>query len=845
MRLNTEKTAARLAMLLASASLTVAVPGRAAPADPVPATTGVAHPALWPAAHSPRGFTDAKTEAFVTRLMARMTVEEKVGQLVQGDTGSVKPEDLRRYPLGSILSGGDSPPLGSPDRARAPAWAATADAFRAVAVEARPGHVPIPTMYGVDVIHGNSNVVGATLFPHNIALGATRDLPLVEKIAAATAQETAAAGIDWAFGPTIATVRDVRWGRSYESYSEDPTLTAGFATAMIEGLQGAPRQWPALAHGHVAASAKHFLGDGGTGGKDPGNTLSSAADLIRIAAPAYAAAVDAGTMTVMASYSSWQGVKMHGNHSLLTDVLKTRMGFQGFVVGDSNAQGQLPGCTNEHCPQAINAGVDMIMAANSWKPFYENTLADVRAGRIDMARLDDAVRRILRVKVRLGLFDGAFPVEGQNALLGSADHRALARQAVRESLVLLKNEAGTLPIRGTAHVLVAGDGADSIAKQSGGWSLSWQGTGNSNADFPNGQSIGAGIAQTLQAMGGSAEIRPDGHYASKPDVAVVVFGENPYAEFQGDIPTLEYQPGEHDDLALLKRLKASGIPVVALFLSGRPLWVNPEINAADAFVAAWLPGTEGGGVADVLIGDAAGKPRSDFRGKLGFSWPKTAAQFSLHREEPGYDPQFAFGYGLRYADRVTVPHLSEISGISDDVVNLTDYFTHGKIHAPWHIALADGGGTTRLEAVPSGSSPNGVVHVEAVDAGGVQEAGRRIVWNGRGSGSIAVTGAPVDLSRQANGDMLLMLSYRRGGAAPTGPVLLSLGETGRGVDLAPAIAAAGGGGTIKVRLSCLRDHGADITHVASPFRLTTASPLTLTVTTMTLSSGPEGAICPN
>lgn len=828
------------ALRLALAAATALLPAAAIAADP----PGTAHPALWPAAHSPKGFTDAATERMIDGLLATMSVEEKVGQLVQGDTASITPEDLRRYPLGSVLAGGDSPPLGSPDRAPARAWAATADAFRAVSLEKRPGHVPIPTIFGVDVIHGNSNVVGATLFPHNVALGAMRDLPLVEKIGRATAEETAAAGIDWAFGPTIATVRDVRWGRAYEGYSEEPADVAAFARAMVRGFQGDPASWPALKRGSIAASAKHFLGDGGTGGQDQGNNTADEAELIRTTGPAYAAAVDAGTMTVMASFSSWQGQKMHGNRSLLTGVLKERMGFEGFIVGDWNAQGQVPGCTNEHCPQTIEAGLDMVMAANSWKPFYENTLADVKAGRISKARLDDAVRRVLRVKARLGLFaaDGR-PWEGRDALLGSPEHRAIARAAVRESLVLLKNNRAVLPIRGGAHVLVAGDGADSIAKQSGGWSLSWQGTGNTNADFPHGQSIGAGIAEALKRQGGTAEINPAGTFTTKPDVAVVVFGEDPYAEFQGDIATLEYQPGEHTDLALLKRLKAAGVPVVAVFLSGRPLWTNPEINAADAFVAAWLPGTEGGGVADVLVGDAQGRPRNDFRGRLPFSWPKTAAQFGLTHDKPGYDPQFAYGYGLGYADRKTVPMLSEASGVSGAVANLTNYFSRGKVHAPWRLGLSDAGGLTRLETTPSGTSPEGAVTIEAVDAGGVQEAGRRIRWTGKAPGSVSVTGAPVDLTRQANGDLLVTIAYQLEGAAPAKPVTLSLGDDAHGVDVAPAL-KPGGPAVLKVRLTCLRDRGADITKVRTPVQLTSAGAFAMTVTSLTLASDPAGAYCP-
>jgi beta-glucosidase len=829
------------AVLLAATALAPAALAPIARAQP-----GTAHPSLWPAAHSPADFTDPKTEAFVTSLIKRMSLEEKVGQIIQGDTSAIRPEDLRKYPLGSVFSGGDSPPLNSPDRSGPAAWAHTADAFRAVSLEKRPGHVPIPTIYGIDVIHGNSNVVGATLFPHNVGLGAARDPDLIERIGQVTAEETAASGVDWAFGPTVATIRDKRWGRSYEGYSEDPEITGLYAGRMVEGLQGKPSSWPALQQGRILATAKHFIGDGGTNGQDQGNNTQSESEFIRINAPAYVSAVDAGTMSVMASYSSWQGVKMHGNKSLLTGVLKERMGFEGFVVSDWNAQGQVPGCTNEHCPQTINDGVDLLMAANSWKALFDNTVADVKAGRITQARLDDAVRRILRVKVRLGAFEPTRPYEGRYGDLGSPAHRAVARQAVRESLVLLKNNGSILPIKGGAHVLVAGDGADSISKQTGGWTLSWQGTGNTAADFPNAQSIGAGIAEAMKAQGGSAEIAPDGRFARKPDVAVVVFGENPYAEFQGDIATLEFQPGEHSDLELLKRLKAQGIPVVSVFLSGRPLWVNPELNASDAFVAAWLPGSEGGGIADVIVGDAQGRPRTDFRGKLSFSWPRTAAQFDLNRGQPGYDPLFAYGYGLTYADRVSLPRLSEVSGVSGEVANLTDYFSRGRVHAPWRIGLSDEGGLARLEATPEGASPNAAVRVAAVDANGVQEAGRQVTWTGKGAGTFAIVGAPVDLSRQTNGDMVVTLSYRLDGAEPAGPLRLSLGEPKQGVDVAGAVAKAGVGhpAVLKVRLSCLKAAGDDVGKVRTPFALTSATPLRLTLTSIQLTADPAGAVCP-
>nr|WP_326838788.1 glycoside hydrolase family 3 protein [Sphingomonas alpina] len=603
---------------------------------------GEAHPALWPKAKS-QGLIDAATEAKVTALMVRMSIEEKVGQMIQADIGAITPEDLRRYPLGSILAGGSSPPIGSPDRSPAAPWIATSRAFNAVAMEQRPGHVTIPLMFGVDAVHGNNNIVGATIFPHNIALGAARDPALIRRIGAVTAEETAAAGIDWAFGPTLAVPQDDRWGRTYEGYSEDPAIVASYAGAMIDGLQGLPGKG-GIQRGRVAASAKHFLGDGGTAdGIDQGDTQVDEATLIRIHAAGYPDAINHGTMTVMASFSSWNGIKMHGNKSLLTDVLKGRMGFDGFVVGDWNGHGQVPGCTNTDCPATFNAGLDMAMAPDSWKGMYETTLAAAKAGTIPMARIDDAVRRILRVKMKLGLFDPARPWEAKSDTIGSATHRAVARDAVAKSLVLLKNR-GVLPIKASANILVAGDAADDIGRQSGGWTLSWQGDGNTNADFPGATSIYAGIAEAAKAGGGTATLSPDGSFTAKPDVAIVVFGELPYAEMRGDVRTLEFEAGDKQALALLKKLKAAGVPTVSVFLSGRPLWVNPEMNQSDAFVAAWFPGSEGAGIADVLIGG-----KRDFTGRLSYSWPKTAGQFTLNKGTPGYDPLFAFGHGLSYA----------------------------------------------------------------------------------------------------------------------------------------------------------------------------------------------------
>ncbi len=608
------------------------------------------HPALWPKAQSPASFTDAKTEKFVSDLMAKMSVEEKVGQTIQPDISTFKPDDLRTYPFGSVLAGGNSAPRGD-NKAPAPEWIEMMREFRKISMEARPGYTPIPVIFGIDAVHGNNNIVGATIFPHNIGLGAAHDPDLVKKIGEATAQEVAATGMDWTFAPGVMVPRDDRWGRTYEGYSEDPAIVSEYAKQITLGLQGPPSQRNAIQAGRIAATAKHWLADGGTdNGKNTGDSSISEEDLIKIHAPGYVSAIDAGVMTIMASYSAWHGERMHGNKALLTDVLKGRMGFEGFVVSDWAGYSWIPGCKPDDCPAGLIAGLDMFMAPTDWAGLFKNTVAEVKSGAIPMARLDDAVRRILRVKVKLGLFDPARPFEGKINLLGDAKHRALARRAVRKSLVLLKND-GALPIKASAHVLVAGSGADDIGMQCGGWTISWQGTKNTNADFPNGQSIYAGIKEAVNAHGGDATLSVDGSFTTKPDVAIVVFGETPYAEGFGDRPNVDYQPGNRTDLPLLKKLKAEGVPVVSVFLSGRPLWVDPEINASDAFVAAWWPGSEGGGVADVLIGDAHGKPRNDFHGKLSYSWPKSATQTPLNVGDPNYDPRFPYGYGLTYTKR--------------------------------------------------------------------------------------------------------------------------------------------------------------------------------------------------
>ena len=615
------------------------------------------HPQRWPRLHQPMP-RDPLLEGRVEQLLARLTPAQKVGQLIQADIGSFTPDDLRHYPLGSILNGGNSSPRD--DKLAAPSeWLSLADRFYEASA-ASPGGLPV--LWGTDAVHGHNNIPGATLFPHNIGLGAARDPQLIRRIGEITALEVRVTGLDWAFSPTVAVARDTRWGRTYESYGENARLVREYAAAMVEGLQGTPGTPQFLDAAHVVATPKHFLGDGGTeGGRDQGDNPSPERELRDIDAAGFEAAITAGAQTVMASYSSWQGLKMHGNGALLTGVLKGRMGFDGLLIGDWNGHAQLPGCTAGSCAAAVNAGIDVLMAPDGWRELSASLLAQVRSGEIPAKRLDDAVRRVLRVKLRAHLDaegrPSARPFAGHYELLGAPAHRAVARQAVRESLVLLKNRHHLLPLSPRTHVLVAGDAADSIARQSGGWTIDWQGT-EPNQDFPHAETLYAGIAHCVLAAGGTAVLSPEGEFTAPPGVAIVVFGEHPYAEFAGDVATLEYSPGDKHDLALLRRLRAQGIPVVAVFLSGRPLWVNAELNAADSFVAAWLPGPEGGGVADVLFRSNEGGVRYDFRGRLSFSWPRSPRPPALGRR-PGEPPLFPYGYGLSYGDNGDLPQLPE------------------------------------------------------------------------------------------------------------------------------------------------------------------------------------------
>ena len=615
----------------------------------------------WPHAEAPA--TDAAVEARARSIVAGMTLEQKVGQMTQADIRSITPDDVRRYYVGSILNGGGAWPAMNM-HSSVDDWLKLSDAFYRASMSTDM-KVKVPVIWGTDAVHGHNNVYGATLFPHNIGLGAAHDPQLLERIGHATAEQVRATGITWAFAPTLAVVQNPRWGRTYESYSSDPELVRSYGEAMVRGLQGKLGSSTS-----VLATAKHYLGDGGTWhGKDQGETRTSEANLVRTHAAGYYGAMKADVQTVMVSYSSFTDTatgkhwgKMHGDGYLVGDVLKKRLGFDGLVVSDWNGIEQVPGCAKWHCPQAINAGIDLVMVPDDWKKFIASTVEDVRAGRIPMSRIDDAATRIIRVKLESGLFD-ASPATGPHpdaSVMDSAPVRDLARQAVRESLVLLKNDRGTLPLRASGKILVVGNGADSLPMQAGGWSLTWQGDQTKTSDYPNADTLLSALRKTLGPA--RVDYSPDGAGVDVRNYSAVVMvaAEKPYAEGAGDITfpkSMRHTSRYPEDLAALKRVSGKGVPVVTLLFSGRPVDANDLINRSDAFIAAWLPGTEGLGLADMLIAAPDGRLRYDFTGRLPFDWPAG----DCLPKTGGF--QFQRGYGLTLAKRSTLGRVPESAPI--------------------------------------------------------------------------------------------------------------------------------------------------------------------------------------
>ncbi len=772
-------------------------------------------------------------ELRIQEIMKDLTLEQKVGQMVQGEIKWVKPSDVTKYHLGSILNGGGSFPNKNKNSTMQD-WLSLADDYYLASQDTSGGGAGIPIVWGTDAVHGHNNVVGATLFPHNIGLGAANDSDLMKKIGEITAREVAVTGIDWVFAPTVAVAKDNRWGRTYEAYSSQSPIIKSYAGEIVAGLQG-PLAELSTNESKVIATAKHFIGDGGTlRGVDQGDTIMSLQELLDEHGQGYYEALDAEVQTVMATFNSWNGVKIHGHKFLLTDVLKNQMGFDGFVVSDWNGIGQVEGCTNNSCAQAINAGIDMVMVPEQWKGFLRNTLKQVKAGEISMARIDDAVERILRVKIRAGLFEKGLPssreVAGNADLIGAPAHREVARDAVRKSLVLLKND-DVLPLRAGQHVLVAGDGADNIGKQNGGWTITWQGTENKNSEFPGATSIYNGLANAMNSIGGSTELSVSGNWSKKPDVAVVVFGEEPYAEGQGDVHTLAYRNGRIEDLELMQKLQSQDIPVVSVFITGRPLWVNAEINSSDAFVVAWLPGTEGGGVADVLVADSDNSPRYDFTGRLSFDWPNKDIN-SQNEALPVFDNLLQLGQGLSYGDETVLSDsLNEVSAAAPS--SEANIIFSGSSQEPWLAYVGDASDWHRQISGTQGSSPQGGLSVVTVD-GLVQEDSRKLTWTGGHESQFYWQAAsPADLTDLKSKNGALMMEFKVD-QHPMGVVTqrMDCGWPCSGaIDMTEFFKSVPEGqlSRIGISLQCFDKLGVDLSKVTSPMVLVSEEPFVLTI----------------
>jgi beta-glucosidase len=858
---------ARLACALALLASTGAVAGADAPApDVAQVRSAIAQ--------------DAAQEAQIRSIVAHMTLAQKIGQMTQPDIRAITPAEVRQYCIGSVLNGGGAWPHDDKHASTAD-WQAMADAWWDASMHTDMA-VKVPVMWGTDAVHGNNNVYGMTLFPHNIGLGAAGDPALVERIGAAVARQVRATGIDWTFAPTVAVVRDDRWGRTYEGFSEDPALVGAYAGRYVTGLQG---RFDPAGRPTIVATAKHFIGDGGTDlGVDQGENKASLADLLRIHGAGYVSAIGAGVQTVMASFNSWTftgadadghplafaDAKTTGNMYLLTDVLKTRMGFDGFVVTDWDAIGQVAytdahgatrSCTTSSCPPAINAGIDMVMVPFAWKDFIARTTASVQAGEIALARIDDAVTRILRVKMRAGLFrvvDGASVSTRPSQRPGAHDAaaltpRELAREAVRKSLVLLKNDHGVLPLARRGRILVVGRSADSIADQAGGWTLTWQGTHNTNADFPVADSVLAGVRDAVGAANVTFSVNGQGVDVKAFQAVIAVIGETPYAEGAGDIrrsSTLEHARRHPEDLAVLDRVSGQGVPVVTVLLSGRPLWVNREINRSDAFVAAWLPGTEGKGIADVLFRHADGSV-DDFKGRLSYSWPKTACQATVNKGDAD-EPLFAYGYGLTYArNRTTMDVLDETpqplrcgapaAAATDDLVVFQQ--VEGPVHK---LAI----GSPPNWRMPIGDDPNavlttvdGAVRAETAQVSTQQDA-RRITFTGDGQFSLdSLAGRDYSGYLPAHAVLAFDVVVER---APGGPVHVRVDcgyPCGAGVDVTKALAAAPlhARTTLRIALQCFADLGVDFSAVDTPFAIDTRHPFVASLASIRWQVGTDDA----
>lgn len=772
-------------------------------------------------------------EPDIQDLLAKMTLEQKVGQLIQGEIQALSPNEVKRYEIGSVLNGGGSYPSKN-KRATPKQWLELANAYYDASVVLSDG-TRIAPIWGTDAVHGHNNVYGATIFPHNIGLGAAGDVELVERIGVATALEVKATGIPWVFAPTVAVAQDYRWGRTYESFGSDATLVSKLGAALVRGFEKEG----------LATTAKHFLGDGGTlAGVDQGNLVGPKETLVTPHLDAYQGVLQENVPSIMASFNSWNGEKAHGSRALLDELLRQEVGYQGLVVSDWNGIGQVAGCKNWDCPQAFNAGIDMVMVPNDWRKFRELFLEDIAAGEVTLERLDQTVSRVLRLKQRYGLINGKRPSEMYSDsadALGASEHKKLAAEAARKSAVLLKNAKRVLPMRANARIAVVGSGADSIAMQTGGWSLTWQGNENNNSDFPGGVSILDRMVSRVSEAGGSVITDPD---VDEVDYAVVVFGETPYAEGAGDRQNLVFKKGEYSELKMMRRYQKRGIPVISVFLSGRPMWVNREINASDAFVAAWLPGSQGGALVDLLLAEADGAAEFDFKGKLPFAWPKYDLN-KLDKLLPVDDFVWPVGFGLTYqsaAAELSPGTLAE-EALSQGQVSDVVIFRKNSV-PPFALTLGDEGQWVQPVAGSYAETSFGELQVKSLDVR-VQEDARLVRWQGAGIRDSQLywrTNEPMDLSAMSEqGALSVVLNLQQ---APKGNVKLRMdcewpcrGE----MDVTKLFKRLPESQWVRLSfpLACFDKAGADLSKINAPFVLIADRPMSVVLLDVAVVKDPD------
>ena len=784
------------------------------------------------------------TEERVADLIESMSVEEKVAQMFMVEIGSITPEEVEKFKIGAILNGGGSFPYKKKDHI-VEDWVKLADEYFLASIKNRD-KARIPIIWGTDAVHGHNNLKGATLFPHNIGLGATRNPELIKEIGKITAKQVLLTGLDLTFAPALSVPRDDRWGRTYEGFSEDPEWVSIMGNAMMEGIQGEDQNL--LGEDHILATVKHFIGDGGTSrGVDKGNAIMDEETLLRIHGSAYIEAIKNDAQVVMASFNSWNGVKLHGQKYLLTDVLKEDMGFDGFVVGDYNGHMEVQGCSVSSCPQSINAGVDMFMVTEAWQDLYFNTISQVQTGEISIDRIDDAVRRILRVKARAGILDAQKPSKRKHALqsdiLGADEHRSISRQAVRESLVLLKNNQSVLPIDRSSDVLVLGQAAKKIKYQTGGWSMTWQGNENENSDFPGSTTILAAIENEFEDSQGSVTFSENLEYGDlKPDVAILVIAEDPYAEYQGTLQDLVYNSSENH-LDWLAALKEDEIPVVTIFLSGRPLWMNREINLSDAFVAAWLPGTEGGGVSDMII-----ENEYDFVGSLTFSWPKRSDQATLNYDDEIYDPLFPVGYGLTYKDDITIDQLEESINLAEES-DFNAPILNGWPRNAFQVILGNTDETLEMKSKFVATTDESV-SAEMINRF-VQEDAYRIMFSGNDDSFWKVSSTkPMNWSEEASQSGVLTMNIRILQADMIDPLIVST-LCGEGCGSSFEIEGSMNKNqwmNIGVDITCMGQNGLQLNNINEPVQIKSNGKWEFEVGEIKLIGGTGGTsimICPN